>query len=366
MSGESIWELLGLEATQDVAAIKRAYAQRLKDNRPEDDPQGFLRLRAAYEYALALSDAMQSGSAVQIVTCDPALAARDPHETGEIIRVRFDTGTPAPPPPTAPLPARQEQEEGLPPLPTRSMGPVTLILSEEQLKKALDEDIEEVSPEDSELMIGGQPAPQREASPLPSALMALRLALNPASGAQREQLLELLSRVLELLPTGNVMEQTDAETELAWLLAGTTPRSDVLLERCIRTLGWERHEKDLEPDLVMLGVLDRWHAHTLALLVCGQDPDSDAFKRLYKPANPVRRYLRAYFSFDKTPPELRLLQRMRRDHPVFVGQLHPGEVRWWDRFAAPPARVRRRIQPWLYWVVGISAVLKLFVALFSR
>ena len=47
-----IWSILGLEPTQDVSAIKRAYAQKTRDCHPEEDPEGFLRLREAYQAAL--------------------------------------------------------------------------------------------------------------------------------------------------------------------------------------------------------------------------------------------------------------------------------------------------------------------------
>ncbi|HDK7337915.1 TPA: hypothetical protein PTV96_000327 [Cronobacter sakazakii] len=45
-------EILGLEPGADERAIKRAYARLLKVCRPDDDPQGFLQLRDAYETAL--------------------------------------------------------------------------------------------------------------------------------------------------------------------------------------------------------------------------------------------------------------------------------------------------------------------------
>ena len=49
---DSIWNVLGLEPTQDVSAIKRAYAQKTRVCHPEDDPEGFLKLRKAYQAAL--------------------------------------------------------------------------------------------------------------------------------------------------------------------------------------------------------------------------------------------------------------------------------------------------------------------------
>lgn len=47
------WQVLGLAPTDDLRAVKRAYAACLKLCRPEDDAVGFARLRGAYEYLLA-------------------------------------------------------------------------------------------------------------------------------------------------------------------------------------------------------------------------------------------------------------------------------------------------------------------------
>lgn len=47
------WQVLGLAPTDDLRALKRAYAACLKRCRPEDDAEGFARLRGAYEYLLA-------------------------------------------------------------------------------------------------------------------------------------------------------------------------------------------------------------------------------------------------------------------------------------------------------------------------
>jgi TPR repeat protein len=51
----SPWDALGIAPTGDRAVIRRAYAERLKQTRPDEDPEGFARLRSAYEFALAQS-----------------------------------------------------------------------------------------------------------------------------------------------------------------------------------------------------------------------------------------------------------------------------------------------------------------------
>lgn len=49
-----IFHILGIPETSDEAAIKSAYLRLLKITNPEDDPDGFKRLREAYEGAIAL------------------------------------------------------------------------------------------------------------------------------------------------------------------------------------------------------------------------------------------------------------------------------------------------------------------------
>jgi len=51
---DDVWRELGIDAGSPRDVVRRAYAQRLKLTHPEDDPEGFTRLRAAYEVALAI------------------------------------------------------------------------------------------------------------------------------------------------------------------------------------------------------------------------------------------------------------------------------------------------------------------------
>lgn len=65
MDERMIFAVLGIEKTKDEAAIRTAYRTLLSQTNPEDDPEGFKRLREAYEKALALAktpDAPEGGA----------------------------------------------------------------------------------------------------------------------------------------------------------------------------------------------------------------------------------------------------------------------------------------------------------------
>ncbi|MDQ1919790.1 J domain-containing protein [Massilia pseudoviolaceinigra] len=51
----NVWSVLGMKASRDERAIKRAYAAKLKVTRPEDDPVAFQLLNDAYQAALQLA-----------------------------------------------------------------------------------------------------------------------------------------------------------------------------------------------------------------------------------------------------------------------------------------------------------------------
>lgn len=50
------WELLGVAPNADASVIKKAFAERSRKAHPEDDPEGFVRLRDAYREAVAWRD----------------------------------------------------------------------------------------------------------------------------------------------------------------------------------------------------------------------------------------------------------------------------------------------------------------------
>ena len=46
------WEILGIQPTDDVTVIKKAYRHLLAETNPEDKPEEFMALRQAYEDAM--------------------------------------------------------------------------------------------------------------------------------------------------------------------------------------------------------------------------------------------------------------------------------------------------------------------------
>ena len=58
-----IWKLLDIEPTKDKKAVKKAYRARLPFFNPEDDQEGFMALREAYEAALAYAETPDEGEA---------------------------------------------------------------------------------------------------------------------------------------------------------------------------------------------------------------------------------------------------------------------------------------------------------------
>lgn len=56
------WEILGIEPTKDKKEIKKAYARLLKQYHPEENPEEFKQIQAAYQQCLHSDQEIESVS----------------------------------------------------------------------------------------------------------------------------------------------------------------------------------------------------------------------------------------------------------------------------------------------------------------
>ena len=125
----SDWDILGIAPTDDLREIKRAYAKALRIHHPEKDPEGFQKLRAAYERLQASSELPRKlvlfADAPNVEDCTPpAAGTASPESTSPPERTAW---APAPPsdPTSPPAPARW------PPAPPAPREEVLYTLQEE-------------------------------------------------------------------------------------------------------------------------------------------------------------------------------------------------------------------------------------------
>ena len=104
-----IWSILGIAPTKDERALKRAYHAKLRVTNPEDDPEGFQRLRAAYDQARQMAAYADYEEEVGEGEESPAEASAEDAAAPVFAGDLFDR--PAPRPTPAASPARQEDEE---------------------------------------------------------------------------------------------------------------------------------------------------------------------------------------------------------------------------------------------------------------
>jgi hypothetical protein len=307
MPRPTIWETLGVAATRDEVEIRRAYARKLKVTDAEENAEAFQLLRAAYETALNLAKRPQ----VTIVV--------------------------APAPAPAPAPAasgNQGNNEANNDATVATIRRAAVVAAAPAAAPAVPAPVPVTGAEKAAY----QPTPgASDVAAMHSALDALRVALLPTANLDEVQLNELLEGVIEFAARGSLALQHDTENMLAHLIVATSPRSDVLLDRCILQFNWVKHETDLSPNRVVLAVLARrGEVGALADLKVREGELGKAFLRLSQPTNSLLRWWRANFVEARRWPELLLLSLLKDKHPRLLAELNAAEVAWWEKFSARP------------------------------
>jgi hypothetical protein len=278
------WGLLGIAPTGDAREIRRAYAARLKITHPEDDPEGFQRLRAAYEWALA--SAKRIASAGQPVAAAPRLPDAD----------------------SAPLPRADTPPTGADTAAaaTARVDALRTRLDEDPAQRVLDERLRTLADE-------------------------LRRPKDIDIGAAQAA----LSTILESqdLDRFDVFERADAG--IAELLARAIPGSDPLLKAASDRFEWaERSRERATPNAAGFVARRLRDLTALRKLTTGDSDHARTWARLRAPMTPWRRIRRAYLP--TRWPELELLFELEADYPALLAELPEQNVAWWRRFASRP------------------------------
>jgi hypothetical protein len=270
----SIWDILGIAATGETAAIRRAYARRLKATQPEDDPEGFKQLRAAYE--AALQTASHADDVIQQVSA---------HMRGAS--------------------AANHSEPGQSQLIEREAEPPEAELL--QLQQAFHE-------------------LARELRAAPTVTRAGHKGLEELEG---------LRAILQSPALANIQLEQQVETQLAELLARTLPRSDPLLWLTAQRFGWRKdaHRLSSAPAAIVARLQD---LEFLASLEAPGSPYAVAFQRLQRPPVPVLSWLQAHVHRPPRAGGHQLLALLRDQHPALLEMLDARAVTWWDRLLSQP------------------------------
>lgn len=107
---EQDWALLGIEPTTELAAIKKAYARKLKTTRPDDDAEAYQALRSAYERVQQWLTWQQQQPAAEAAPPTPEAVPTAIAEPPPLQPPAPPAESPAPEPQPAPVPAIPPQQ----------------------------------------------------------------------------------------------------------------------------------------------------------------------------------------------------------------------------------------------------------------
>ncbi len=327
MRSGSIWAELGVRPDADRSAVRRGYAARLKETNPEDDPEGFQALRAAYDQALMQVQWREQGYDVE--------------ETDEEAHFNNDGGL-------APEDAGIDGVDAAAAEATRSST-----LRDDRASPLHDDDAGgKPSAEPTLASAGASPDPEA----VHQAAMRRFAGLAQSEHSTPEALRAALDEILRSPAMSHVSVGDDTERWLAYVVLENQPRADAVVGRLVDAFGWAklRGRWDAPPEINALLEREGDLQHLAALTRPGSTYHR-AFKALSAPITDTMRR-------KGVPKALRrdvrlLIARINALWPSLIDHFDREAVDWWLLTA------KRRQGVWSYvrWTAG--GVLALFLAL---
>lgn len=268
MRRPSIWKTLGLTRTQDRTDIRRAYAKKLKATNPEDDPEGFKTLRAAYEEALDYADN------------------------------RY-------------LPPEPEDEEAVEAVATSS------------------DDCQETVPVEAYAPEPPRVDPVAEA--YFAACDRLEKQLKAHSSTSDDERRATLDAILSSPMLDNIETRNSVEQWLAQLVSRTQPRSDDLVSHLIKRFGWNNRRIDRHQTYTVRQVIQReTDLEFLRYSRQTEDGHYGAWKELSEAPQPLTLWRRLVPKASRS--EIRnFLSIIRNQHTTVEADLNADSVRAWEK-----------------------------------
>ncbi|WP_443750316.1 hypothetical protein [Asticcacaulis solisilvae] len=289
-----IWKTLGIARTGDRSAIRRAYAARLKETNPEDDPEGFKALREAYETALHQAGRQARPTEVTVVRREDVVAERQA-EPG--------------------LSAEEELS--------------TLVPDADMLKIA-----------ESLKAMGRTHAPVESDNALQMAREHLETLLRRDSESDDQARLEALQRLLQLPDLERIDIRNATEAWLLHLLCARIPRSDPLIGIARRYFDWNddtiEHRRRGDDAALKNRLIER--EKDLAFLRRISQPGSEHYRAFHVLSRPPKQDTwRTRLLPEAKLSEVRaLLVRINVNRPQVENELNPQTVALWEARLARP------------------------------